>query len=63
MRAPDRRRVDVGPLPFGVVFSSSAPAPVPAGPAIVLVHGIGVSHRYLKRLHEVLAETREVVSV
>ncbi len=57
--------MDVGPLAFSVVMSSDAPAAAaaPDPPAIVLVHGIGVSHRYLRRLHEVLAETREVVSV
>lgn len=27
----------------------------PAGPAFVLIHGIGVSHRYLRRLHGELA--------
>lgn len=31
-------------------------APRPAGPAYILIHGIGVSHRYLARLHAVLAE-------
>lgn len=32
-------------------------------PAIVLVHGIGVSHRYLALLHDVLAEQRTVYSI
>lgn len=32
-------------------------------PAVVLVHGIGVSHRYLGRLHGVLAETVDTYSV
>jgi pimeloyl-ACP methyl ester carboxylesterase len=32
-------------------------------PAVVLVHGIGVSHRYLARLHDVLARSRRVVSI
>jgi pimeloyl-ACP methyl ester carboxylesterase len=34
-----------------------------SAPAIVLVHGIGVSHRYLARLHDVLAQEREVFSI
>lgn len=32
-------------------------------PAVVLVHGIGVSHRYLRRLHTVLAETVDTYSI
>lgn len=35
----------------------------PLRPAVVLVHGIGVSHRYLRRLHEVLAGTVDTYSV
>lgn len=35
----------------------------PSRPAVVLVHGIGVSHRYLARLHDVLAETVDTYSV
>ncbi|UPL12110.1 alpha/beta fold hydrolase [Microbacterium sufflavum] len=40
--------------------------PRPAGsvvPTMVLVHGIGMSHRYLSRLHDALAEHTRVVSV
>lgn len=33
-----------------------------AGPVFVLVHGIGMSHRYLKRLHRVLESHGTVVS-
>lgn len=33
------------------------------GPAFVLVHGIGTSHRYLARLHRELARTDEVHSI
>lgn len=40
-----------------------APAAAPSRPAVVLVHGIGVSHRYLGRLHGVLAETVDTYSV
>jgi pimeloyl-ACP methyl ester carboxylesterase len=34
-----------------------------AAPAFVLVHGIGVSHRYLLRLHQLLAETTDTYSI
>ncbi|MCT1476500.1 alpha/beta fold hydrolase [Microbacterium sp. p3-SID336] len=34
-----------------------------SGPTVVLVHGIGMSHRYLSRLHAVLAEHTRVVSI
>jgi len=34
-----------------------------AAPAFVLVHGIGVSHRYLFRLHQFLAETTDTYSI
>lgn len=36
---------------------------VPGRPAVVLVHGIGVSHRYLRRLHRVLAESVDTYSI
>ena len=39
------------------------PAPCPARPAVVLIHGIGVSHRYLRRLHGRLAETGDTYSI
>jgi pimeloyl-ACP methyl ester carboxylesterase len=55
---------------LGHVFSSRRPPasagdPDPAlrGPAVVLVHGIGVSHRYLRRLQSVLAETVDTYSI
>lgn len=32
-------------------------------PSFVLVHGIGVSHRYLSRLHRTLAAVGEVISI
>lgn len=60
---------------IGHVFVSRRPAPGPQGnhhpdsddgpsrPAVVLVHGIGVSHRYLGRLHSVLAQTADTYSV
>lgn len=34
-----------------------------AGPAVVLVHGIGASHRYLKRLHGLLAGSVDTFSI
>ena len=47
-------------LSFRVLESGE---PAPGRPAIVLVHGIGVSHRYLSRLHDVLAKGRKVYSI
>jgi pimeloyl-ACP methyl ester carboxylesterase len=57
---PAERRVDVGDLAFRVL---SSVAPESREPAIVLVHGIGVSHRYLSRLHDELAARRTVFSI
>ncbi|MDQ0819646.1 pimeloyl-ACP methyl ester carboxylesterase [Arthrobacter sp. V4I6] len=34
-----------------------------SGPAVVLVHGIGVSHRYLRRLHRALAASVDTYSI
>uniref|UniRef100_UPI003217A0A1 alpha/beta fold hydrolase n=1 Tax=uncultured Arthrobacter sp. TaxID=114050 RepID=UPI003217A0A1 len=49
---------------IGHVYASKGPAsPLPAPPAVVLVHGIGVSHRYLRRLHGLLAETGDTYSI
>lgn len=69
---PERWRTVVDDLPFRILASQS-PAPSaswsPARstaphPPVVLVHGIGVSHRYLARLHTVLAHGgRTVYSV
>lgn len=53
-------RVDIGDLAFRVLSSTT---PASREPAVVLVHGIGVSHRYLSRLHDELAASRTVVSV
>lgn len=39
------------------------PADRPARPAYVLLHGIGVSHRYLARLHRELAKGADVYSL
>lgn len=56
-----RRRIDIDGLAFGVI---DTPRPADsAAPMIVMVHGIGMSHRYLSRLHAVLAGSTRVVSV
>jgi pimeloyl-ACP methyl ester carboxylesterase len=57
--ARDQWRLYVDGLAFGVIASRGAAD----RPALVLVHGIGVSHRYLSRLHDVLAEQRTVFSI
>jgi pimeloyl-ACP methyl ester carboxylesterase len=57
----DEWRVDEGGLAFRVLLSS--PTVVGLRPAIVLIHGIGMSHRYLSRLHDVLAQDRAVYSI
>jgi pimeloyl-ACP methyl ester carboxylesterase len=57
---PDTWRVDVESLAFRVLASRRDSA---RRPAIVLVHGIGVSHRYLSRLHDVFAQERDVYSI
>lgn len=56
-----RRRIDIDGLAFGLIDS---PGPADAvAPTIVLVHGIGMSHRSLGRLHGVLADSARVVSI
>lgn len=53
--------MDIGDLAFRLWES-----PRPSGstvPLVILVHGIGMSHRYLRRLHDVLALSTRVVSV
>lgn len=57
----DQWRVDEQGLAFRVLLSPAAVAG--RGPAIVLIHGIGMSHRYLSRLHDVLAHDRAVYSI
>lgn len=51
-------RVDIDGLAFRVIATRGG-----IGRPVVLVHGIGVSHRYLARLHDVLAENRTVYSI
>lgn len=57
---------------LGHVFASRRPAASlrgtrtsspEAGPAVVLIHGIGASHRYLRRLHVLLAESTDTYSI
>ncbi|WP_194396413.1 alpha/beta fold hydrolase [Microbacterium atlanticum] len=57
---PVARRVDVDGLAFRVLSSARPDADAPP---VVLVHGIGVSHRYLSRLHDELSAHRTVVSI
>jgi len=58
---PIPRREDVGELSFRVLSSRGTEAS--PTPAFVLVHGIGVSHRYLSRLHRELEGTSAVHSI
>ena len=57
---PEPRRITVGDLAFEVRSSLS---PGSGESPFVLIHGIGVSHRYLARLHRALAETSDVHSI
>lgn len=59
--SPSRRRVVVDQMTFGLWESPRPPGT--DSPAIVLVHGIGMSHRYLSRLQGVFADFTRVVSV
>ncbi len=47
----------------GHVFASRRAAGAKAAAAVVLIHGIGVSHRYLQRLHAQLAESADTYSI
>lgn len=69
MSRPDRMEIEAAGH-LGHVFASrrpAAPAPFPdnaqATPAVVLIHGIGASHRYLRRLHAILAESVDTYSI
>ncbi|AUZ36305.1 alpha/beta hydrolase [Arthrobacter sp. PGP41] len=53
------RDVEAGGL-RGRLYASVLPAGAPNRPAYVLLHGIGVSHRYLARLHLELAREADV---
>ena len=43
--------------------SPDQPGSAAEAPTVVLIHGIGVSHRYLARLHQVLAATVDTISI
>lgn len=45
------------------VYSSGGPRKASTGPVFVLLHGIGMSHRYYSRLHSVLARQGETHSL
>src|SRR6478672_13851371 len=47
----------------GHVFASRRPGGTDGAPAVVLIHGIGASHRYLERLHGLLAESVDTFSI
>lgn len=57
---PLHRRMTVDGCVFGVISSRCGRADAPI---IVLLHGIGMSHRYLARLHRVLTDDAHVVSI
>lgn len=46
-----------------ILWNDSTPPQLQAEPAYVLIHGIGVSHRYLARLHDLLAATAPTFSL
>lgn len=56
--------VRVGGL-TGKLYSSRRPVDAPGDSALpfVLLHGIGVSHRYLSRLHQALAASTDIHSI
>ena len=63
MSRPDRFEIEAGGH-LGHVFVSQGPAGAEAPrPKVVLIHGIGVSHRYFTRLHRLLAESADVYSI
>lgn len=57
---PLRRRIAIDGCVFRVISSPHARADAPV---IVLLHGIGMSHRYFERLRRVLALDAHVVSI
>ncbi len=63
MSRPVRIEVEVAGH-VGHVFTSRRPTgAAAAGPAVVLIHGIGASHRYLRRLHGLLAGFVDTYSI
>ncbi|MFJ4210643.1 alpha/beta fold hydrolase [Paenarthrobacter sp. NPDC089675] len=56
--------VEVQGLHGRILWADGSPAPgAQTEPAYVLIHGIGVSHRYLARLHAVLAAKAPTYSI
>ena len=55
------RRIVRDGLPFGIL--SDQPIPARGAKPVVLIHGIGMSHRYLSRLHDELAADGPVFSI
>ena len=63
MSRPERFEIEAADR-LGHVFVSRGPAgSETARTAVVLIHGIGVSHRYLRRLHGLLAESVDTYSI
>jgi pimeloyl-ACP methyl ester carboxylesterase len=63
MSRPERFEIEAAGQ-LGHVFVSKVRAgALPPRPAVVLIHGIGASHRYLRRLHGLLAETGDTYSI
>ena len=55
--------IRVADLAGRLYASTRPPGAERSGPAMVLLHGIGVSHRYLQRLHRLLAESADTYSM
>lgn len=67
MGRPERIEIEAAGH-VGHVFATKSDAGPAAGegtarPAVVLIHGIGASHRYLGRLHGLLAESADTYSI
>ncbi|WP_144671491.1 alpha/beta fold hydrolase [Arthrobacter sp. U41] len=66
MSRPDRLEIEAAGHVGHVFVSAGQAGPAGGGaarPAVVLIHGIGVSHRYLGRLHRHLAESADTYSI
>lgn len=61
MKPSDGEDIEFGGL-AGRLYSSVAPASAVQRPTYVLLHGIGVSHRYFARLHRELSLAADVYS-
>lgn len=60
---PDVTDVEYGDLRGRIYASKSNGGHPDGGPTFLLVHGIGVSHRYLARLHNALALSADTYSI